>query len=79
MLIDVIGEDKIILGSDYPFPLGELDVGKLIETSKHDERIKVRFIGFFFGGHIKMLIILILSQKEKLLYKNGMKFIGIDA
>ena len=24
LLVDVIGEDKIILGTDYPFPLGEL-------------------------------------------------------
>ena len=29
-LIDLIGEDKIALGTDYPFPLGELEPGKLI-------------------------------------------------
>jgi aminocarboxymuconate-semialdehyde decarboxylase len=33
-LIDVIGEDKICLGSDYPFPLGEEHPGKLIEKMK---------------------------------------------
>ena len=33
-LIDVIGEDKICLGSDYPFPLGEHQPGKLIERMK---------------------------------------------
>jgi len=33
-LIDVIGEDKICLGSDYPFPLGEHHPGKLIEKMK---------------------------------------------
>lgn len=31
-LIDLVGEDKVALGTDYPFPLGELEPGKLIET-----------------------------------------------
>lgn len=31
-LIDLIGEDKIVMGSDYPFPLGEREPGKLIES-----------------------------------------------
>lgn len=31
-VIDVMGEDKICLGSDYPFPLGEHHPGKLIES-----------------------------------------------
>jgi aminocarboxymuconate-semialdehyde decarboxylase len=30
LLIDVLGEDRVMLGSDYPFPLGEQRVGKLI-------------------------------------------------
>jgi aminocarboxymuconate-semialdehyde decarboxylase len=31
-LIDLIGEDMVVMGSDYPFPLGEHSPGKLIET-----------------------------------------------
>ncbi|MBL0144857.1 MAG: amidohydrolase [Chitinophagaceae bacterium] len=31
-IIDVMGEDKICLGSDYPFPLGEHNPGNLIES-----------------------------------------------
>jgi len=31
-LINLVGEDKIALGSDYPFPLGEHEPGKLIES-----------------------------------------------
>jgi len=31
-LVKIMGEDKIVLGSDYPFPLGEHHPGKLIET-----------------------------------------------
>lgn len=30
-IMDIMGEDKICLGSDYPFPLGEHHPGKLIE------------------------------------------------
>lgn len=30
-ILDIIGEDRICLGSDYPFPLGEHHPGKLIE------------------------------------------------
>ncbi len=37
-LIDVIGDDKICLGSDYPFPLGEHHPGKLIEKMKLDKK-----------------------------------------
>lgn len=31
-LIELVGVEKIALGSDYPFPLGELEPGKLIES-----------------------------------------------
>ena len=30
LLIDVMGIDRVMLGSDYPFPLGEQRIGKLI-------------------------------------------------
>ncbi|CAH3198997.1 unnamed protein product, partial [Porites evermanni] len=31
LLVDTIGQENVILGSDYPFPLGEHHPGKLIE------------------------------------------------
>ena len=31
-LIDVMGEDRVLLGSDYPYPLGEQEVGRLVST-----------------------------------------------
>lgn len=31
-IIDLLGEESIMLGTDYPFPLGELEPGKLIES-----------------------------------------------
>ena len=30
-VIDTAGEDKVCLGSDYPFPLGDLEIGAFIE------------------------------------------------
>jgi aminocarboxymuconate-semialdehyde decarboxylase len=32
LLVQVMGEDRVMLGSDYPFPLGEARVGNLIRT-----------------------------------------------
>ncbi len=33
-LADVMGEDRVMLGSDYPFPLGEECMGELIRTAE---------------------------------------------
>jgi aminocarboxymuconate-semialdehyde decarboxylase len=33
-LIELFGDKKIMLGSDYPFPLGEAVPGKMIESMK---------------------------------------------
>lgn len=45
-LIDLVGENRIALGSDYPFPLGELEPGKLIESmSDLSEATKARLLG----------------------------------
>ncbi|KAF1763343.1 hypothetical protein GCK72_011609 [Caenorhabditis remanei] len=31
LLISTVGKNHIVLGTDYPFPLGELEVGKVVE------------------------------------------------
>ena len=33
-LIATVGANRIALGSDYPFPLGELNPGEMIETMR---------------------------------------------
>ncbi|MBL7994272.1 amidohydrolase [bacterium] len=44
-LIDLVGENRIAMGSDYPFPLGEAIPGKLIETmSGLNEKTKERLL-----------------------------------
>ncbi|MFN6963669.1 MAG: amidohydrolase family protein [Pyrinomonadaceae bacterium] len=39
-LIKLVGADQIMLGSDYPFPLGEEHPGKMIESMPYDDAIK---------------------------------------
>ena len=39
-IIDVMGHDKICMGSDYPFPLGEHHPGRLIEQMEYSAQIK---------------------------------------
>ena len=41
-LIKLVGADRIALGTDYPFPLGEINPGELIESMKFDEPVKER-------------------------------------
>jgi aminocarboxymuconate-semialdehyde decarboxylase len=45
-LIDLVGENHIALGSDYPFPLGEAAPGKLIESMRElSEATQARLLG----------------------------------
>ncbi|MDH4057262.1 MAG: amidohydrolase [Cyclobacteriaceae bacterium] len=39
-VIKMIGSEKIVLGSDYPFPLGDLEIGKFIEEMDLDKSVK---------------------------------------
>jgi aminocarboxymuconate-semialdehyde decarboxylase len=44
-IVDLVGEDMIALGTDYPFPLGELSPGKLIEESSFTSIQKTKLLG----------------------------------
>lgn len=45
-LVDLMGEDRITLGSDYPFPLGELVPGTLIASMEDfSEERKTKLLG----------------------------------
>jgi aminocarboxymuconate-semialdehyde decarboxylase len=43
-IIDVIGEDFICLGSDYPFPLGEHRPGQLLERMKMKKEVREKML-----------------------------------
>jgi aminocarboxymuconate-semialdehyde decarboxylase len=43
-LVKLAGADKVALGTDYPFPLGELEPGKLIESMPFDKETKAKLL-----------------------------------
>lgn len=43
-LVDLMGPDRIALGSDYPFPLGEARPGALIDSCGFPEEIRARLL-----------------------------------
>ena len=44
-LVATMGADQVMLGSDYPFPLGEERVGSLIRQSNLPQHIKAKLLG----------------------------------
>ena len=44
-LVKTLGADKITLGSDYPFPLGEREPGQLIASMPFSAEVKTRILG----------------------------------
>mgnify|MGYP000367632189 FL=1 len=44
-LVSLIGEDKVSLGTDYPFPLGELQPGELIKSMDFTDERKAKLLG----------------------------------
>ncbi len=44
-LVETLGAERVMLGSDYPFPLGEYCVGSLIRTSQLTASTKDRLLG----------------------------------
>ncbi len=43
-LMNLMGPNQLALGTDYPFPLGELQPGKLIDSMPYDDKIKERLL-----------------------------------
>jgi aminocarboxymuconate-semialdehyde decarboxylase len=44
-IVKLLGANSIVLGTDYPFPLGEAEPGKLIESMPYDADIKAKLLG----------------------------------
>jgi aminocarboxymuconate-semialdehyde decarboxylase len=51
-LVQLFGADKVALGSDYPFPLGELEPGKLIRSMDLETGVKEMLLS---GSALKWL------------------------
>ncbi len=43
-VVKLMGADRIALGTDYPFPLGELQPGQLIHSMPYDETLKEQLL-----------------------------------
>lgn len=43
-LVKLVGAEHVALGTDYPFPLGELEPGNLIESSRYDDKTKAKLL-----------------------------------
>ncbi len=44
-LVSIMGGDRVLLGSDYPYPLGELRAGTLIRESQFSQEVKKKLLG----------------------------------
>ncbi len=44
-IVNLVGRDKVALGTDYPFPLGELEPGKLIKSAGFDAATEAKLLG----------------------------------
>ncbi len=44
-IVNLVGSDKVALGTDYPFPLGELEPGKLIKSAGFDAATEAKLLG----------------------------------
>jgi aminocarboxymuconate-semialdehyde decarboxylase len=55
LLVDVMGVERVLLGSDHPFPLGEEEIGSLVRGSALSDAEKAAVLGDnavrFFGLH----------------------------
>jgi aminocarboxymuconate-semialdehyde decarboxylase len=51
-LTDLVGAERVALGTDYPFPLGELEPGKLIDSMPYDDAAKAMLLS---GAALKWL------------------------
>src|SRR5258706_6825193 len=45
LLVQVMGSERVVLGSDYPFPLGEERIGRLVRDSKLASGVKAKILG----------------------------------
>ena len=44
-VVDLMGSNRVAMGTDYPFPLGELVPGELIKSMPYDKATKEMLMG----------------------------------
>ncbi len=43
-IVQLVGEKRVALGTDYPFPLGELEPGKIIHSMGYDDKKRAQLL-----------------------------------
>lgn len=43
-IVDLVGENRVALGTDYPFPLGELEPGKIIHSMNYPDKKRAQLL-----------------------------------
>lgn len=77
-LVATVGVDNVVLGSDYPFPLGEHHPGKLIESVEEwDQETKVCIYARHNSVEHDVPCLLLLIQ-EKLLSGNAFRLLNLN-
>jgi aminocarboxymuconate-semialdehyde decarboxylase len=61
-LVSVMGGHRVLLGSDYPYPLGELRAGTLIRESQFSQEVKKKLLG---DNAVKFLNLTAATSAEK--------------
>jgi len=68
-VMKVVGSDKVCLGSDYPFPLGDLEIGKFIEEMNMGqvdlENIMYRSTLEWLGSRAKLQVEGLFDTKQE--------------
>jgi len=54
LLVQVMGAERVVLGSDYPFPLGEERIGRLVRDSKLAPEVKAKILGANAHGWLNL-------------------------
>lgn len=76
-ITDLVGEERVVLGTDYPFPLGEIHIGSLID-SMDDEQVDTHQGKAKSPLSAEQRAQWSEERKLRMLWKNGLEFLGME-
>jgi aminocarboxymuconate-semialdehyde decarboxylase len=79
LLVEKIGDGRVMLGSDYPFPLGEARIGSLIRSSALPEGIKQKLLAGNAEQFLGLAAAVQESKVERVTATAGCPFGGGDS
>jgi aminocarboxymuconate-semialdehyde decarboxylase len=76
-IVDLVGEERVMMGTDYPFPLGEIQMGALIDSMStpllhtHTGEVPTPLSDDQRAKWTE-------ERKRKMLWRNALEFLGVD-